>query len=60
MSDANTTAGGKNSAAILDKNQAIPFTYPDGFKAVANSLQFLPEEEREQALLGLVMGTLLM
>jgi hypothetical protein len=60
MSDSNTTAGNKNSAAVLDKNQAISFSYPEGFNAVAGSLQFLPEEERKQILTGLVMRILMM
>jgi hypothetical protein len=45
-----------NTAIRLDKEQPIPFTYPEGFNAVANSLQFLPEELRVQALTRLVMA----
>jgi hypothetical protein len=56
----NFETGGHNSTVILDKDQPIPFTYPEGFNAVANSLQFLPEEARAQTLTGLVLGILLM
>jgi hypothetical protein len=44
MSDTNSTVnqGGK----ILGKDEKVPFTYPEGFNAVADSLQFLPEEAR--------------
>jgi hypothetical protein len=50
--------GDQDGAATLDKDQPIPFTYPEGFNAVANSLQFLPEEIRAQTLTGLVIGML--
>jgi hypothetical protein len=56
----NFKTGNQDSAVILDKDQPIPFTYPEGFNAVANSLQFLPEEARAQTLTGLVLGILLM
>jgi hypothetical protein len=45
----------KGGTVTLDKDQEVPFTYPDGFNAVANSLQFLPEESRAQTLIGLAM-----
>jgi hypothetical protein len=48
------------STATLEKDQAVLFTYPEGFNIVANSLHFLPEELRIQALTGLVMRILLM
>ncbi|MDR2053114.1 MAG: hypothetical protein LBP80_06850 [Treponema sp.] len=53
MSDNKSINNG--GAAILGKDQEIPFTYPEGFKAVANSLQFLPEEARVQTLTALVL-----
>jgi hypothetical protein len=46
-------------AAILDKDQPVPFTYPEGFNAAANSLQSLPEELRATTLAGLAMGILM-
>jgi hypothetical protein len=48
----NTTTG---DIVALDKDQPVPFTYPDGFQAVINSLEFLPEEAREQTLAALVV-----
>jgi hypothetical protein len=48
----------QHSTVVLDKDQPISFTYPEGFNAVANSLQFLPEEARVQILSGLVVGML--
>jgi hypothetical protein len=58
MSDNKTVPNMPNSTtvAILDKDQPVPFTYPEGFNAVANSLQFLPEEARIPTLTRLVMG----
>jgi hypothetical protein len=53
MSDTKTVP---NAAEILDKDTPVPFTYPEGFNAVVNSLQFLPEEIRAQTLTRLVMG----
>jgi hypothetical protein len=44
-----------SSAVALEKDQPVPFTYPEGFNAVANSLQFLPEELRVQILTALLM-----
>jgi hypothetical protein len=62
MSDNKTVPNmhNSNTAVTLDKDQPVPFTYPEGFNAVANSLQFLPEEARAQTLTGLVMAILLM
>jgi hypothetical protein len=42
----------------LDKDQEAPLDYPEGFKALANSLKFLPKELREQTLSGFVMAIL--
>jgi hypothetical protein len=53
-------SGSAAKPAPLDKDQPIPFTYPEGFNAVADSLQFLPEEERVQTLTGLVRSIMLM
>jgi hypothetical protein len=50
----------ESQATILDKDQPAPFTYPDGFNAVANSLQFLPEELRAKTLAGLTKVILMM
>jgi hypothetical protein len=49
----------ESQATILDKDQPVPFTYPEGFNAVANSLQFLPEELRATTLAGLAMAILM-
>jgi hypothetical protein len=57
MSDNTATTNG--DITILDKDQEAPFTYPEGFNAVANSLQFLPEESRAQTLAGLVKAILM-
>jgi hypothetical protein len=51
-------SGAQDSAVVLDKDQPIPFTFPEGFNTVANSLQFLPKEVRSQTLTGLVIGIL--
>jgi hypothetical protein len=61
MSDNKTVSNMPDStaAAVLDKNQLVPFTYPEGFNAVANSLQFLPEEARVQALVGLMLTVII-
>jgi hypothetical protein len=56
MSDANSTPNQSGKTAVLGKNEEIPFTWPEGFNAVANSLQFLPEEERVPALTALATG----
>jgi hypothetical protein len=58
MSDSKTLSNTPDSSAseVLDKNQPVPFTYPEGFNAVANSLQFLPENLRVQTLTRLVMS----
>jgi hypothetical protein len=58
MSDSKTLSNTPDSgaAAVLDRNQPVPFTYPEGFNAVANSLQFLPENLRVQTLTRLVMS----
>jgi hypothetical protein len=50
----------ESQAAALDKDQLAPFTYPEGFNAVANSLQSLPEELRATTLAGLAMVVLMM
>jgi hypothetical protein len=50
----------ESQAAVLNKDQPAPFTYPDGFNAVANSLQSLPEELRTSTLAGLAMVVLMM
>jgi hypothetical protein len=56
MSDANSNANLREKTTLLDKDQEAPFTWPEGFNAVANNLQFLPEEARVPALMGLAMG----
>jgi hypothetical protein len=56
MSDINSTTNQNGKTVILSKNDEVLFTYPEGFNAVANTLQFLPEKERVPALIGLVMG----
>jgi hypothetical protein len=55
MGNTNATRREQNGTAVLNRNQLVLFTYPESFNAVANSLQFLPEESRVQALVGLVM-----
>jgi hypothetical protein len=58
MSDSKTSpvdGGNIEKTKVIGKDQAVPFTYPEGFNAVANSLQFLQEEARAQTLTGLVM-----
>jgi hypothetical protein len=47
--------GSQDNAVALEKDQPVSFTYPDGFNAAANSLQFLPEESRVQALAGFII-----
>jgi hypothetical protein len=59
MSD-NNTVPNTPKAVALDKDQPVPFTCPEGFDAVANSLQFLPEELRVQTLTELVRAVLVM
>jgi hypothetical protein len=44
---------------VIPGNQPIPFDYPEGFNAVANSLKFLPEEARVYTLSGLVLAILM-
>jgi hypothetical protein len=56
MSDTNSAANQNDKIVILGKDDEVPFTYPEGFNAVADTLQFLPEENRVPALMGLVMG----
>ena len=31
----------------MNKNEVLDYSYPEGFKKAAESLDFLPEEERE-------------
>jgi hypothetical protein len=50
----------QNQRAPLKASDAVPFDYPEGFKAVAASLTFLPEEAREPTLTALVTGILIM
>jgi hypothetical protein len=59
MSDNKTSpvdSGNTGKPTALGKDQEAPFTYPEGFNAVANSLDFLPEELRSQILTGLVLA----
>jgi hypothetical protein len=63
MSDSKNSpvdGGAAGKPAAPGKDQPVPFTYPDGFNAVANSLHFLPEEARVQTLTGLVLGIVAM
>lgn len=57
MSDGNTILS-NDGFKPLSKDQEAPFDYPEGFKALANSLEFLPEELREQTLMGFVTAIL--
>jgi hypothetical protein len=50
----------KKNQTPLKASDPVPFDYPDGFKAVAASLTFLPEEAREPTLTALVTGILIM
>jgi hypothetical protein len=50
----------KKNQTPLKASDAVPFDYPNGFKAVAASLTFLPEEAREPTLTALVTGILIM
>jgi hypothetical protein len=50
----------QNQGSSLKESDAVPFDYPNGFKAVAASLTFLPEEAREPTLTALVTGILIM
>jgi hypothetical protein len=55
MSDTKTLpVDGDNAVkkAAPSDDELVSFTYPNGFNAAVNSLDFLPEEEREQALAG--------
>jgi hypothetical protein len=54
MIDKSTNQNGAG-ATTPDKDQPVSFAYPEGFKAAVNSLDFLPEEVREETLSGLVM-----
>lgn len=46
---------------VLAADEVVEFTFPDGFKQAAHSLQFLPDDEtREAMLMGLVQGMALM
>ena len=49
----------ENTAAI-DKDAEIDFSYPEGFKKAAASLDFLPEESREATLERFISGILMM
>jgi hypothetical protein len=49
MSDANSITN--QNKAILGRDDPVPFTWPEGFNTVANSLQFLPEEARSPVLM---------
>lgn len=44
-----------NDIRILKSEDTVSFTYPEGFKEVANSLLFLPENEREQFLTSMIV-----
>jgi hypothetical protein len=44
---------------ILASDESVPFTYPEGFNAAANSLRFLPNmETRVQTLTAIMLGVL--
>jgi hypothetical protein len=61
MSDSKTSTvdgGNTGKTTALDRDLPVPFTYPEGFNAVANSLQFLPEELRVKTLAGFVQAML--
>ena len=49
-----------DNSVLIDKDKEIDFSYPEGFKEAAASLDFLPEELREQTLERLVSGILMM
>lgn len=63
MSSTSRKSGGdvnSTSARILAPDDAVQFTYPEGFNNVAHSLQFLPDDDtRKQTLTGLVIGMLM-
>jgi hypothetical protein len=50
----------KSQSVPLKASDPVPFDYPEGFKAVAATLTFLPEEAREPTLTALFTGILIM
>jgi hypothetical protein len=40
----------KDVKPVLQDSDEVPFTYPEGYQAMINSLDFLPEDQREAAL----------
>jgi hypothetical protein len=51
--------GANKNAPVLKDSDEVPFTYPEGYQAVAKSLDFLPEDKREAALSALMMRILI-
>ena len=50
-----------NEIRILADDEEVPFDFPEGFEAMAHSLQFLPDDEtRKQVLMGLAQGMAMM
>lgn len=50
--------GNAEKPVVIGKDDPVPFTYPEGFNAVANSLQFLPEVSRVQILSAFIQASL--
>jgi hypothetical protein len=51
MSDATAN----KAIPVLQDSDEVPFTYPEGYQAMINSLDFLPENKREAALTAMMM-----
>jgi hypothetical protein len=45
----------KDNKPVLQDSDEVPFTYPEGYQAVIQSLDFLPEDKREAALSAMML-----
>jgi hypothetical protein len=48
-------AAKKEGKPVLQDSDEVPFTWPEGYQAMINSLDFLPEDRREAALSALML-----